>query len=86
MKSFFIEQFHFIKQSVREPFAVEKNSVLTIKTKTVTKLIAKTIITRIILRTNAIKAASPAVVVQMILLILLHITKNKKFSFSVTVW
>ena len=26
MKSFFIEQFHFIKQSVREPFAVEKNS------------------------------------------------------------
>ena len=177
MKSFVTEQFHFIKQSVREPFEVEKNSqqenyisrliedinylkqenitkssiiiqsltqsgntnnyddnnsysksnnndenknsviknddinihipnddsnitmrrrknkpskdkstYINNKDKNSTKLIAKTITTRIILRTNAIKAASPAVVVQMILLILLHIIKKKKFSFSETVW
>ena len=39
-----------------------KVHILTIKTKAVTKLIAKTITTRIILRPNTIKAASPAVV------------------------
>ena len=41
----------------------DKVHILTIQTKTVTKLIAKTITTRIILSTNTIKAASPAVVV-----------------------
>ena len=38
-------------------------NILTIKTKTVTKLIAKTITTKIILGTNTIKAGTPAVVV-----------------------